>query len=243
MCANKKNSLELFHKIIENKLDFLWGCQVRADVTKDEAFVKKMAQAGCYRVYVGYESINEDVLNSLKKRETLADIERSIKVFHKYGISICGLFIFGNDLDNMKVIKDTVRFAIREKLEFTQYSLLTPYPGTDLSNSLEKDRLTHDDWDILDVFHVNIKPKQMSEYELMMGLLYAHEKFYSWPRVVRQIWSNILFILFNWRRPLHYRIFRLSDDLVKISGYRKMIKNWKSLHRDYHDSLKKKSMS
>ena len=238
--ANKKNSLKLFDKIEENNLDFLWGCQIRADVTKDEEFVKRMAEVGCHRVYVGYESINQNTLDSFKKKESLSDIEHSLAIFHKYGISVCGMFILGGDHDNLKVIEDTVSFALKNNIEHTQYSLIGPFPGTDVRKNLDKSRLAHNNWEMLDAYHVNIIPKQMTEYELVMGLLYAHEKFYSWLKIVKQLWVDIQYIIINRRRSIGYRFRKLREDIGKIFTYRNMIRTWKNAHAEYHKTLKEK---
>jgi radical SAM superfamily enzyme YgiQ (UPF0313 family) len=239
-CANKKISLELFDKIEKNNLKFLWVCQVRADLAKDDAFVKRMADVGCRRVFIGFESINDKTLNDLQKNISLNEIESAIEVFHKYGIAIHGMFILGSDHDDHDVFDNTANFCIQRGIESAQFLSITPFPGTEFWDKLDKSRLIYKSLDELDGFHVTVLPKQMTEHEMMQGILYTHEKMYSWQRIFHQIIRDLKFVLLSKNRSLSYKILKLVNNLKRNFIFRLIIARWKNNHREYHEYLKAK---
>jgi radical SAM superfamily enzyme YgiQ (UPF0313 family) len=239
-CANKRNSLELFDKIEKNNFKFLWVCQVRADLAKDEPFVKRMAEVGCRRVFIGFESINDKALNDLHKNVSIDEIENTIKVFHKYGIAIHGMFILGSDQDDHAVFENTVNFCIQKGIESAQFLSITPFPGTEFWNKLDKSRLVYKSLDDYDGFHVTVLPKQMTEHELMQGILYTHEKMYSWHRICRQIIRDLKFVLLNNNRSLNYKILKVINNFKRNFIFRLIIRRWKNNNQEYRDYLKAK---
>ena len=79
-----------------------------------------MAETGCRRVFIGFESINDATLKDLNKNETAEEVRQAVKVFQKYGISVHGMFIFGSDEDNPEVFKNTIKFCRKNLIEFAQ---------------------------------------------------------------------------------------------------------------------------
>ena len=241
-CANKGNSLELFDKIEKDNLKFLWVCQVRADVAKDELFVKRMAEVGCRRVFIGFESINDKTLNDFHKNISIDEIEKAVKVFHKFGIAIHGMFIFGSDRDDHDVFENTVNFCIQKGIESAQFISITPFPCTEFWNELDQARLVYKSYDDYDGFHVTVLPKQMTEYELMQGILYAHDKMYSWHRIYLQIIRDLKFILLNNNRSFSYKILKAINNFKRNFVFRIIIKRWKNTHQEYREYLKEKHL-
>jgi len=83
-------------------------------------------------VYVGFESINPQTLKDMNKRQTVEDIKRSIKVFRANNIMVHGMFILGSDADTKDMFKTTAEFSKESDLDYVQYSVLTPLPGTEV---------------------------------------------------------------------------------------------------------------
>ncbi|MBW3012388.1 B12-binding domain-containing radical SAM protein, partial [Candidatus Woesearchaeota archaeon] len=88
--ANPRRTEQLLDYIINSKINISWSAQVRAGIAKKPELVRKMRQAGCTTVYIGFESVNPDTLRELNKGQTVEDLETAIRVFHKYGINIHG---------------------------------------------------------------------------------------------------------------------------------------------------------
>jgi len=181
-----KYAKELFRALIPCKIK--WVGQASVTIAKDEELLKLAADSGCIDLFIGFESLCPANLTAVgKKINTVDEYESVISKLHSYGIAIHGFFIFGFDDDDEDTFKRTVRFAQEMRLESAQFDVLTPYPGTDLRESLDKaGRIVTGDWseygrDLM------FEPKSMSRDVLQNGRTSAWRKFYS----LRSIWKRI----------------------------------------------------
>lgn len=195
--ANKKRTKELLKALIANNIKTEWSAQVRTDVAKDPELLDLMEKAGCFSVYIGFESINPETLALYNKSQGLEDIENSIKLLKKRNINIHGMFVLGSDTDDIQTIKDTQKFAKKLDIDSIQFMMLTPLPGTPVFDELkESGRLIHTDWSMYDAHHAVFEPKQMTAFELHVETLKAMSKFYSWRAILRNLWQFDLFYTF-----------------------------------------------
>jgi radical SAM superfamily enzyme YgiQ (UPF0313 family) len=74
--------------------------------------IMKMKKAGVYKVGIGIETGNRDVLLSIKKGLNLDSVGRSLRWFRQAGIVTIGFFMLGFPSDTPKTMKDTIDFAI-----------------------------------------------------------------------------------------------------------------------------------
>jgi len=85
---------EFCKKVRPLKLSWLCSNGLRADKF-DEDQAKELRSAGCTAVGFGIESIHDDVLESIKKGETRAQIEKAVKVARKHFTDVKAYFIIG----------------------------------------------------------------------------------------------------------------------------------------------------
>ena len=97
MAANRKRLKKLLQMMIDEDLVIPWSAQVRTDVVRDPELLDLMRRSGCSLVYLGLESVNQETLDRFEKSQTVADIEKAIKVLHDYGIKSHGMFVLGAD--------------------------------------------------------------------------------------------------------------------------------------------------
>ncbi|MFA5116178.1 MAG: radical SAM protein, partial [Candidatus Omnitrophota bacterium] len=160
-----------------------WTCQVRCDVAKDDGLLKMMARAGCAVACVGFESVNTKTLQSYHKKQSLEDIINAIRSFRRNKIKIHGMFVLGSDDDNVATVWDTLKFAIKQKIDTIQMMILTPFPGTKVHEELNtQKRIFSRDWNLYDGQHVVFKPKLLSAKQLQINVFSAYAKFYSLSR-------------------------------------------------------------
>jgi radical SAM superfamily enzyme YgiQ (UPF0313 family) len=137
-CIEKTRVFEFCNKIIANKIKFRWACNMRADrINNDKEsheMLRQMKKAGCYRVFVGFESISPKVLNNIKKEVTPDKLNQAARILKEFGIGLHASFLFGLPGDTEETIKTTVKFAKRIKPQMVSFNLLTPYPGTMLGD-------------------------------------------------------------------------------------------------------------
>jgi radical SAM superfamily enzyme YgiQ (UPF0313 family) len=187
--ANKNRTKKLLRTIIDNNIKFEWSAQVRTDVAKDPELMDLMKKAGCFAVFIGFESINPKTLDLYNKGQGLSDIENSIRIVKKHNINIHGMFVLGSDTDDIRTIKQTAKFAKKLNIDSIQFMILTPLPGTPVFEDLKSTgRLLHTDWSKYDAHHAVFEPSLMTAYELHVETLKAMAKFYSWGGVLRNLW-------------------------------------------------------
>lgn len=138
LTLNKAYALELFDAI--KPLGVSWMCQSSVDVADDPVFLKKMADAGCKYILVGFESINEKSLKETHKHQNNKDrYLEIIERIHQAGIHVYASFIIGFDHDTKKdfaLFKDFIQEA---NLPVFMLSLLGSTKGTELHTRLEKE--------------------------------------------------------------------------------------------------------
>lgn len=214
--AHPMRTHRLLNMMLKNKIS-RWSCQVRCDAANDEGMLKMMAKAGCRAVAVGFESINSKTLEAYDKKQTIEEIINAIRSFHKKKIKVHGMFVLGSDADNEKTIWETLRFAIKQKIDTIQMSILTPFPGTKVYQDLEKEkRIFSRDWSLYDGQHIVFKPKLISAKQLQLNVLNAYTKFYSLSRSI-----TLLIKL------------RFRNAFFRFMGY-SIIKNWIERNRKMH---------
>jgi radical SAM superfamily enzyme YgiQ (UPF0313 family) len=217
--ADAKRLKCLLHLMIEQDLVIPWSAQVRTDVVRDPELLELMQRSGCGIVYLGLESVNQKTLDAFHKSQSVADIERAVRVLHDYNIKSHGMFVLGADTDDVQTVRKTVSFAIRNHIDTVMLSILTPLPGTPQFEQLDAaGRIFEKHWQLYDAHHVVFEPKLMSPYELQMEVLRGCMRFYSlraWLRSIfalrftRQLlwhwWGRA--ILRNWRRDVRNKAF------------------------------------
>lgn len=219
--ADKKRTKELLRLMIEKKLTPKWTAQVRADVARDPELLDLMQRSNCHTVYIGFESVNPETLKAYNKKQSVEDIESSIKKLHKHGVRIHGMFVFGSDQDTVETIHQTVAFAKKNDLESVQFMILTPLPGTSFFHEMEKqNRFISKDWGLYDAHHVVFEPKMMTYHELQAETIKATAKFYSIGQVIK--------------RAVRLHMFNVS---IKLYG-RNLTKKWAKKNQYFIDYTK-----
>ncbi len=180
--AYPKRALILMDLMLKNKIRD-WSCQVRCDVAKSNDMLDLMARSGCKLVCIGFESINRKTLEAYDKKQSVEDIVHAIRSFHKKKIKIHGMFVLGSDNDDAQTVWDTFKFAVNQKIDTIQMSILTPFPGTKINQELEtQKRIFSRDWSLYDGQHIVFRPKLLAAKELQINVLNAYLKFYSLSR-------------------------------------------------------------
>ena len=186
--ANPRKTKELLREMIRRKLGFEWSTQVRSDIAKDPEMLDLMVQAGCTSLYIGFESVDPQALREMKKSQSVDDIRFAIREVRRRRIHVHGMFVFGFDSDTPASARATVDFAIAEKIDTTQFMILTPLPGSGFyKRMVAEDRLLDTQWDTFDAHHVKFIPRGFTPWELQNAQIEAHSRFYSLLRVAARL--------------------------------------------------------
>ena len=100
--------------------------------TFDDATAQAMKRAGCFRVFFGIESGNDDVLRLMDKRITTAQARAAVETAHRAGLEVGAFFILCYPGETDDTVLDTLRFATSLPLDYVGLTMPYPLPGTAL---------------------------------------------------------------------------------------------------------------
>ncbi|HEY5532314.1 MAG TPA: radical SAM protein [Candidatus Anoxymicrobiaceae bacterium] len=189
IAANPARAKELFKALIPMKI--LWGSQASITIARDEELVALAAESGCRFLFIGLETLSPGSIAEMgKSQNKVNEYEGALKLLKKYRIPVMGAFVFGFDGDDDQTFKETLDFAIENKIQIAQFANLTPYPGTRLYKQLlEENRL------IESVFwkdpawesHVVYQPMKMTPQQLFDSTRQLHLDFYSYRSIFKRL--------------------------------------------------------
>jgi len=196
---NPQRVIELCEEICKRGWDIHWWCFSRVDtIVKNPEMVSLMYEAGCRSTYIGIESRNQETLDSYNKKIS-ADISReAISILKNNKIEMTASFIIGALNEDREMVEDTLRFAKSLNPNTVSFTILTPYPGTDLFEQV-KDRITTFDWRKYDGIHSVIQLNHFKPLQLQFTLLRFYISFY-----LRSFESIKNFLKFYLRRKLQW---------------------------------------
>ena len=192
---NKKRVEEICDGMIKEGWDITWGTSSRVDVITKK-LAEKMKKAGCWILFLGIESGCQAILNEVGKRITLEQAKKAVKILKDAGIQVLGSFILGFPKETSQMIEKTINFAKKLKLDWAEFSILTPYPGTPVFDyAVKNDLLLTRNWNRFTAVDPIMKLKNVTEEQLKRLFRRAYLSFYLKPNVVWRWIKNRQFVL------------------------------------------------
>ncbi len=137
--------------------DLYFQCNMRV-VPMNEDLAYWMKRANFWLVRVGIESANTRVLKGIKKRMSLAKIERACQLWSDQGIKVFGFLMMFNaweEDDQLQIerpdeVEETIRFIyklwMRRHLHYVSWQFAVPVPGAELYDVLVRHGAINDDF-------------------------------------------------------------------------------------------------
>ena len=118
--------------------------------------------------------------------------------------TICS-FIIGSPYETKEDMMATLKFALKLKPDYAQFSILTPYPGTDIyQEAKEKNLLLTENFDDYTAGKPVLKNFYLSPEEITRFLKFCYLRFYLRPSfIIREIRKgNLRVVIETIRRAL-----------------------------------------
>ena len=126
-----------------------WACSTRVSSVSLE-LIKDMKKAGCYYIFYGFESANENILKIIKKGVTPEQMKDAVRWTRQSGVISTGSFIIGLPGDTRSTILENIEFGKNLGLYSITFPIAVPFPGTKLRTmALAGEygmRIISDDW-------------------------------------------------------------------------------------------------
>ncbi len=120
---------EFCRQIAEQKIDISWSCERRVD-TVDLEILKLMKQAGCYSIFYGIESFDQDCLDAVNKGITVEQAENVIRLTKQAGIEVRANFMLGLPKETPEKARAMIKRICKLNPDYVKFNIITPYPGT-----------------------------------------------------------------------------------------------------------------
>ena len=133
-------------------IDKSFSMECRTDsIVRHPELVEKWVDIGLYAVLLGLEGGCDETLNNVNKACNIDTNNRAIKILQDNGVIIWGAFIVDPDWteDDFKRLRD---YVSEKEITHTQFTVLTPLPGTQLYRDRQADLLTGD-YSCFDTLH------------------------------------------------------------------------------------------
>jgi radical SAM superfamily enzyme YgiQ (UPF0313 family) len=129
---DRQRVVEICEGLIASDYGVSWRCETRVD-TLDTALVELMRRAGCIGINMGIESKSEKVCKNVGRKPLDKEHTRNIiRRCRELGMHTFCFFIIGLPGDDIRSVLDTVKYAIELNANISQFTVATPYLGTDL---------------------------------------------------------------------------------------------------------------
>jgi len=212
---DRQRVLDICHQLIFedlNHVPWIMINGIRANLV-DEELLGRMREAGCIRTAFGVESGNQRILDEvIHKQLTLDQVRAAFRAAKAVGMETIGFFIIGLPGETEETMEDTIRFACELDPVVANFSMATPFPGTEMYDQVKKTgRLLVRDWHEFAFFEnkAQFETDEMPAELVERKWREAYRRFYlrphrvartvlrrrTWlglPRTVRMAWKTVV---------------------------------------------------
>ncbi len=184
--VQRQRVMDICDEIIKRGLKVLFDIRARVN-TVDPEMLKKLKQAGCLQIHYGVEAGNENVLKILRKGITKEQVRKAFRWTKEAGIGTLAYFILGSPTETKETIMESIEFAKELKPDFVHFTIMTPFPSTDLYRlGLSTGKIDKDYWlefakNPSSSFQAPWWKENLSEEELKELIKFAYKSFYTRP--------------------------------------------------------------
>lgn len=235
--VNKQRTWEILEILAE--CDIRFSSFISINFLEDEKTVELLVKAGCLMALVGFESINQRTLAAYNKgrMNSAQKYAQIIARCRKAGLNIQGNFLANPAIDTFEDMAATERFVRENHLMMPIYSIITPYPGTQLYKEYKEQNLIVDeDWDKYTAHNLVVRCDSHDPLEYQLRYLNHFLGMYAWPTIVNRVLRNRNKLV-NLVTSILFRN-NLKDQIRSVqSGLRRPLQAGKTPHSDREAEL------
>lgn len=209
---DRKRTIDLFTEIKKRNYDLLFfphnGVRVNSI---DREVLKLLRDVGFYAMSYGVEAGNQTILNNIKKGISISQVRDAVKLTKEFDFEIWMFFILGLPGETKQTMRDSINLAIDLNPDFAKFSILVPYPGTEVYNYY-KDSLLIKKWSDFGLWSdPTFKHENLTKEELQSMFRQAYRRFYLRPSPIFK------FLKRNLKNPSNIKEnFKAGLNILKI---------------------------
>lgn len=173
--VGRERMREICHGLRERGVS--WDCDSRVS-NVDEPLLREMADCGCVKIAYGVESGSQRVLDAVRKKATVAEIETAFAATRHAGILSAAFVMIGaHPSETWEEVEQTFRLMLRIQPDFVMVYIAVPYPGTGLYEMMRAEGMIEsEDWDEFDI--VRGEPQWHTQHFSPADLVHLQRSFY-----------------------------------------------------------------
>ncbi|GAB4540388.1 MAG: radical SAM protein [Thermodesulfovibrionia bacterium] len=183
LAADYDRAMRLTEEIRKRGLHFTWFASACVNQV-DRPLLKAFKDAGCWAILFGAESGVQKNLNTIRKGITLEQTRRAVRWAKEVGLTVYTPFIIGIPGETVEDALKTIDFAIELNPDIANFHALTPFPGTELYDNIERYGMVSDDVEDFTYQGAAFIPYSMKREDILMLRQIAFRRFYSRPSYI-----------------------------------------------------------
>jgi radical SAM superfamily enzyme YgiQ (UPF0313 family) len=181
--ADRERAMEIMRRFREKNLKFSFYVSSRVN-TVDYELLREMKKAGCWAVLFGAESGVQKNLNAMRKGIKLEQTVAAVKAAKKAGLKVYTPFIIGIPGETYDEALETIDFAIKLDPHYANFHSMTPFPGTELYENIDKYGTMSSDTDDYTFEGAAFVPYTMTKEQIEELRTIGFRRFYSRPKFI-----------------------------------------------------------
>lgn len=135
-----------FHQALQARdVRIPFECISRAD-RLDEPTIQTLAEMGCYRLWIGAESGSQRVLDAMRRKTQVEDVQAKTRLLQQHGIETGMFIMLGYDGETIADLEDTVAHLKASNPDIFLTTVAYPIKGTPYYAQVEHDILASAGW-------------------------------------------------------------------------------------------------
>ena len=154
---NTQETREMLRLMIDKGISkrIRWTGLARANFVNEE-LVALARKSGCFRLEMGVESGDDEILKAISKGITVEQVKRAVRIIKEAGIPLGTYFILGHPNETRETLKKTVDLTAELNTDTIAVGIMVPYPGSRIFEMAQRGeggyRLLSQDWSEYDKY-------------------------------------------------------------------------------------------
>jgi radical SAM superfamily enzyme YgiQ (UPF0313 family) len=178
--------------LIDHKIKKRFTFQGRSDaIVHHPEVIPLLRKAGFWKVFIGFEKIDEEAMSQLNKHNSVQNNEDALKILRAHGMEVIAAFIIDPSFQKQD-FQRLRQYILDRKLYSPSLTILTPLPGTDLFERV-KEKLVTTNYELFDYVHA-VLPTKLRLAEFYQEFTDLYKTGYAWSQIG---WEGVAAILRN----------------------------------------------
>ena len=181
--GDPKFTRQILDRIIAEGLDPQMTVFCRSSIGKRLNLLKLMRKAGVMRIFLGVESLNQESLDSVTKRQSVQDIKTAVDNIRNNGITVLSTLIMGFDTDTVASLEATRRMLHEWGLSQLNIFALWGFYPHDGKRLTPVERIIFKDWAYLNGSYVCHFPMRIRPSQVQRQIMAAYDDSFAVPQL------------------------------------------------------------